>query len=84
MQLSLAIVDFYLFSLMGLLNVNMQTWTLLRISHCRVSVTQVTSKAHGPLVYIFNIFSRTTEQIATNHATNQPLVDMQIKGHTLF
>ena len=53
-------------------------------NYCRVSVTQVTVKAHEPLVYIFNNFSRITEPIATNHATNQPLVDLQIKGHALL
>ena len=47
MQLSSAIVDFYLFY-DGL--VDMQIWVLQTRSQCRVSVTQVTIKACGPLV----------------------------------
>ena len=47
MQFSSAIVDFYLFS-DG--SVDMQIWTLLSRSQCRVSDTEVTVKACGPLV----------------------------------
>ena len=47
MQFSSAIVDFYLFS-DG--SVDMQIWTLLSRSQCRVSDTEVTVKAWGPLV----------------------------------
>ena len=49
MLISSAIVDFYFFYDWG---VDMQIWALLTRSECRVSDTQVTFKACGPLVFI--------------------------------
>ena len=49
MQLSSATVDFYLFYDGHL---DMQIEVLLTRSQCRVSVTQVSVKAHGPLIIV--------------------------------
>ena len=52
LQLSSAIVDFYLFYDGA---VDMLIWALLTKNQCTVSGTQVTFKAHGPLVETFVI-----------------------------
>ena len=45
-----AIVPFYVF-FYG--SANVQIWAVLTRSHCRVSDTQVTGKAFGPLGFLF-------------------------------
>ena len=67
MLLSYAIVDFYLFHDGAS---DMQIWALLTVCQCRVSDTQVTFRACGPLVKIINIsniFNNVNHQIHNIH-----------------
>ena len=65
MLLSDTIVDFHLFYDWA---VDIQIWALLTRSQCKVSDTQVTVKACGPLVFILSTMRTIFTKLGTKHS----------------